>query len=120
MGLKAVVARAALAAFTAAGDLVTSSTYTQVTPGAYDPATDAQADVVVTFTIEMGVLAREKTRETDNKVLSQRTQFIVPALLMEVVPQVTDRILIKGELYEVNDIKYTPGDPIYTFFIRAT
>lgn len=120
MGLRDVVARAALSAFVAVGDLVESAVYTQVTPGVYDPATDTQADTTVTFTISMGVKTREKVRETEKNVVTERLQFIVPSLLMEVVPKVTDTIVINGVKYEVNDLKPVAGDPIYTLFIRAT
>jgi len=119
MGLRDVVANAALAAFTAIDDLVETATYTQVAIGTYDRATDTQVETPTTFTID-GVLTREKNREDDKAVELNRLQFIVAALNMPVEPSLDDSLVILGIKYEINDIKHVPGRAIYTFFIRAT
>lgn len=120
MSLRSTVAAAALTAFRSVGDLVEQAVYHRVTPGVYDPSTDAQTDTAVLINI-IGVLAREKSREDETKTQITRTHFIVPSLLLGTVePTLFDFIVIGGVRYEINDIKQVPGKAIYTFFVRAT
>lgn len=118
MAIKSKLKALAQKAMIATGDLRTSITYSRVTLGAYDPATDVRAETVSTTTL-LAVLTNISDMEVDyfpTDIVTQKV--IIAGSDLPIVPEVTDYITIGAVRWEVKRVKRIPGDSIYIVYIQ--
>lgn len=120
MSLRASLAKATAAAFTAVGDIATTSTYRRSTT-AYVPATglttttnvDTTISAIFTRFSELEVARTAGMQVTDVKMIVQKVALTITPNLQ------TDHVIYSGKTYNLVNYNPDPSGAIYTFQLRA-
>lgn len=101
------------------GGLAPEMTYYAVAVGAYDPATDARANVETAYTI-YPVMARFAFNEVyDDVSVTTDYKALVPALDLPVTPTQNDYLVdAAGKRYEVRKGLGVPGESLHILHVR--
>lgn len=122
MGISAATLRSAVTkAFEAIGNdgLLTFVTYVQVTPGAYNPTTDAMTTTTITHTNVRAALVKVRDDERDWAPNDARVQkALIPYADLPIIPQNQDHILINSVKWDIKRINSLPGTPVHILFIQ--
>ena len=110
MGLRSTGISAINAAFNAAGDAATLVTYRRITQGAYNPATDSQAETIADTELKIIYGANPRANDFGNTNLDigftgQLTGIIKAAELLPDTPKTEDLIIDGTETYRVKGIE---------------
>ena len=101
------------------GDLAARITYVSVTPGAYNPTTDAPADSETTYLDVPVVLTHLDETESQWFLPDSITQKIVLAALdLPVEPKRPDYVTIDGVRWEVKRIRTVPGKSLFLIYVQ--
>jgi hypothetical protein len=103
------------------GDLKSSVTYVQVTPGNYNPTTDTVSTTETTHSAVQCALVKLSEQDLDWFPANARGQkCLIPYLNLTITPKEDDYLTIDGERWDVYKIKPLPGTPVHVLFLRAT
>lgn len=121
MGLSANLKSLVKQAFVATGDLPTLVNFVEVTPGAYDPATDSTTSAETTHTNVPALLVRL----TDDEVTWFPADAIMQKALiayedLELIPEPHDYLTISGINWQISKIKQVPSNAVHILFIRKS
>lgn len=125
MGLKEAFKKAAVAAFTAAGDLKEDVIYRSKTTGsaAYTPGTGVVADPYTDYSVEM-LFTNYKTEQIDGKAIMPTDEMgMIPVDNITPVPKLNDLIVrtdVNGDEYtcEVQGNEKDPAQALYVIQVR--
>lgn len=121
MGLSATIKTAIDKAFVAADDLVSVVTYYDVTPGAYDVATDVTASTAVTYTdIEAALVKLKETEQAWFPADAIVQKALIPYTQLPLVPELHDYLTIGGVTWQVDKSTPVPGRGVHILYIRKT
>jgi hypothetical protein len=94
-------------------------TYTQLTPGLYDPATDTMGGITTAYTSVPAMLVATKDEERDwiNADVNSQKALIAYENL-PIVPEQQDYLTIDGDRWEIKKMKMLPGTPVHILYIQ--
>lgn len=123
MGIsRAGIAKLVNDAFPKFGDLRTTITYRQITPGTYDPATDTTTDAETDTTVDNVILVGLSKAEYGWFPADRNTQkALIPYnAIPGIQPVETDKLIIDSLEWEIVKIKTPPGAPLYILYIELS
>ena len=121
MGLRAVIASAAAAALTAAGDIPVTITYRH-TVTTYDPTTGTDTSVFTDYPITQVLLTKFSEFELGRNAGLQLTdqKALILQSKLSVTPSIQlDTIISGGKTYNIVNFNHDPAGATYTFQLRA-
>ena len=120
MSLAATLKKAAKTVIQAADDLAIRVTYVQVTPGTYQPVSDSGNNTEVSTTQVPAILCRAREEEVDwTPVRTDVKKALIAYSDLPITPELTDRLVISGDNWEIRKIKPVPGSPVHVLFVEA-
>jgi hypothetical protein len=120
MSLVATLRAAMVAGLAAADDTVTSISYTHVTLGVYNPATDSRTDTEDTVTFNTFVYNLKDSELDWFPADSHMQKILINRDDLNANPTTEDYVTIGGVVWEIASIKTFPGNVGYILFIRKT
>ncbi len=118
-GLATRIKNAVKSALVATDDLSKSVAYVRVTPGGYNPETNALTTVETTTPIEYCVTVNLSEAEVDYFPANRNTQkLLIAAVDLAFIPAVNDYVLIDTVKWEVKRVKRVPGDSLFIIFVQ--
>lgn len=120
MGLRATLASAVSAAFTALGDIPLSVTYRR-TSSSYNTATGSNTVTNTDYTITKAVLTRYENMEIDKvTVLGSDLKLIFQTSGLSVTPNIaTDIVIASGKTYNIVRVNKDPAGATYSLQLRS-
>jgi uncharacterized cysteine cluster protein YcgN (CxxCxxCC family) len=105
-------------AFGQMGDVRLTVTYTRVTSGAYDPATDSIINVTENVVVENCVGVRPNTREVEWFPADATTlKLLIAGTALPFAPTTEDYVTINGARWEVRRVSSVPGNSLWMVYI---
>lgn len=100
------------------GDLNKTITYTQVTPGVYNPTTGKTADVLNTFSFVAPVVRPDEDERNEFPAVKKLEVILAPYnSLQGITPKHLDYLTIAGQRCEIIRIKSVPSEAISKIFV---
>lgn len=94
-------------------------TYTQLTPGVYNPATDVMGGLTTVYNSVPAMLVTTKDEERDWIAADVNAQKALIAYEnLPIVPEQQDYLTIDGDRWEIKKIKPLPGKPVHILYIQ--
>lgn len=120
MGLRATIATALGAGFTALGDIKKTMSYKAFgASSSYNPDTSALTTVETTTTIT-GVVSQYDKREIDGESIRPNDQkILLQQSLLSAAPTINDRVVIDGISWAVIDMRQDPAGATWTLQVRT-
>ena len=122
MGLRATIASAVGAAFTAIGDIPESCTYRR-TSSTYNPATGTNVITNTDYTLSKVIWSRFESFEVDKLVvLGSDVKVILQTSALSVTPNIATDQMIRtsdGKIYNILRVSKDPAGAIYTMQLRS-
>ena len=117
--LKLAFRKAAIAAFTAAGDVKRSVTYRSMTSSAgYNPTTGTVTGLYTDYSVEM-IIVRVSAQEVGLGIVKTNDQWaLIPQFSLTPVPQINDLIVEDSEEWKIVQIKDDGAEALWKFLVR--
>ncbi len=119
MGMKEAFQNAAVAAFSAAGNIKTSVTYHSTGTNAYNTSTGAMTETGGQDLSVSVMFTNYEQEEIDGDVILTTDQkALIPTLNLSVTPKITDTIIAGSETWQVQGKKTDPAEAMWEIQLR--
>lgn len=108
-------------AFAAAGDFISSVTYSVASPGVYNPLTDVTSSTPTNYTNVQCALVKLKDDEVawfPADAIMQKA--LIPYNALPIEPVVEDYLTINSVVWQITKITPVPGRVVHILYIRKT
>lgn len=120
MGLRSVLANAALTTVRATGDIAVSANYEAFASASYNASTDTQTATYTTTAVTV-IFTNFSIREIDGQMVKpEDKKALLPSTSLASAPTANDRITTdaSANVWQVVGIRSDPADALYTLQVR--